>query len=189
MNVSGPVSRRRVMAFGAAGIGLPAAAGVAFGRPATAQGATNTPVLSDVFDVKSFGAKGDGVTIDSGAINNAIEAAAASGGTVYFPAGTYASYSIHLQSNVALYLAQGATILAATPTATEGYDPAEEPGAGNSYQDFGHSHWHNSLIWGESLDNISIEGQGMIWGKGLSRGDRDLTLAAGIGNKSISLKN
>ena len=29
----------------------------------------------------------------------------------------------------------------------------------------------------------------MIWGKGLSRGDRDLALAAGVGNKSISLKN
>jgi polygalacturonase len=175
------------MAFGAAGSGLPAAAGVAFARPATAQAATTTPVLSDVFDVKSFGAKGDGVTIDSGAINNAIEAAAASGGTVYFPAGTYASYSIHLQSNVALYLAQGATILAATPTATEGYDPAEEPGAGNPYQDFGHSHWHNSLIWGESLENIAIYGPGTIDGKGLIASG-NLETAPLQGNKEIALK-
>src|SRR6266581_775782 len=84
-----------------------------------------------------------------------------SGGTVYFPAGTYASYSIHLKSNAALYLAHGATILAATPTSTQGYDEAE-PGAGNPYQDFGHSHWHNSLIWGEGLENITIHGPGTI---------------------------
>ena len=69
-----------------------------------------------------------------------------------------------------------------------GYDPPE-PNAWDKFQDFGHSHWHNSLIWGEDLQNISIEGQGLIWGKGLSRGDRDLELAAGVGNKSISLKN
>jgi polygalacturonase len=73
-------------------------------------------------------------------------------------------------------------------TAENGYDEAE-PGANNAYQDYGHSHWHNSLIWGEDLENVSIEGQGLIWGKGLSRGERDAILAAGVGNKSISLKN
>ena len=123
------------------------------------------------FDVTRFGARGDGVTIDTDAINRAIEAAARPahgngqpGGTVYFPAGTYASYSIHLQSNVALYLAQNATILAAAPANGKGYDPAE-PGAGNPFQDFGHSHWHNSLIWGEGLENVTIEGPGKIDGK------------------------
>ena len=81
-------------------------------------------LLSNVsFDVKSFGATGDGQTIDSGAINRAIDAAAAvGGGTVYLPAGTYASYSIHLKSHVALYLEHGATLLAAPPTAERGYD-------------------------------------------------------------------
>lgn len=57
------------------------------------------------FDVRAFGATGDGKTIDSIAINKAIDAAvAAGGGTVYFPAGTYASYSVRLKSNIALYL-------------------------------------------------------------------------------------
>lgn len=185
--MSDPVSRRRVVALGAAGIGLPAAAaGMALARPKPAQAATDPAQLSDVFDVRSFGARGDGVTIDSGAINSAIAAAAANGGTVYFPAGTYASYSIHLQSNVALYLAEGATILAATPTATEGYDPAE-PGAGNPYQDFGHSHWHNSLIWGEGLENIAIYGPGTIDGKGLIASG-SLESAPLQGNKQIALK-
>ena len=124
-----------------------------------------------VYNVKDFGASGDGKTLDNGAINKAIEtAAAAGGGTVYFPAGTYASYSIHLKSNTSLFIDQGATILAAEFVAgSPGYDEAEPNDGGDKlhYQDFGHSHWHNSLIWGENLENISIFGPGTIYGKGL----------------------
>ena len=126
-----------------------------------------------VFDVKAFGATGDGKTLDTDAINKAIEtASAAGGGTVYFPAGTFASYSVRLKSNIALYLDAGATLLAADPPAAGeagGYD-APEPNEWDLYQDFGHSHWHNSLIWGENLENISILGPGRIFGRGLSRG-------------------
>src|SRR5258708_15636335 len=69
-----------------------------------------------VYDVRVFGAKGDGKTVDTPAINRAIEAAAAAGGgSVYLPAGAYLCFSIRLQSNIALYLDQGATILAADP--------------------------------------------------------------------------
>src|SRR5262245_50843846 len=58
-----------------------------------------------IHNVTLYGAKGDGVTIDSDAINAAIDAAAANGGgTVYFPAGVYASYSIRLKSNITLHL-------------------------------------------------------------------------------------
>jgi len=121
------------------------------------------------FDVKTFGAKGDGKTLDTFAINKTIEAAAAAGGgTVYFPAGDYLSTSIRLKSNIALYLDQGATIIAAETNATAKYDPPE-PNQWDSYQDFGHSHWHNSLIWGENLENVSITGPGRIWGRGLVR--------------------
>jgi polygalacturonase len=123
--------------------------------------------------VKSFGAMGDGKTLDTDSINRAIDAvAAAGGGMVYFPAGTYVSYSIHLKSNVALYLAHGTTLLAADPPpegTPGGYD-APEPNEWDKYQDFGHTHWHNSLIWGENLENISILGPGRIFGKGLSIG-------------------
>ena len=67
------------------------------------------------FDVRAFGAKGDGHTIDSDAINRAIDAAAAAGGgTVYLGGGTFASHSIRLKSHVGLYLDQGAVLLAST---------------------------------------------------------------------------
>src|SRR5579863_1731394 len=120
-------------------------------------------------DVKTFGAKGDGKTLDTAAINKTIDAAAAAGGgAVYFPAGAYVSYSIHLKSNVSLYLSEGASIVAADSTVQSGlgYDAAE-PFQWDQYQDYGHSHFHNSLIWGENLHNIGILGPGLIWGKGL----------------------
>ncbi|HWP54914.1 MAG TPA: glycoside hydrolase family 28 protein [Pyrinomonadaceae bacterium] len=121
------------------------------------------------FNVKTFGATGDGKTLDTSAINKAIDAAAtAGGGTVYFPAGNYLSVSIHLKSNISLYLDQGATIIAANTSADAKYDPPE-PNEWDKYQDFGHTHWHNSLIWGENLTNVSILGPGKIWGKGLVR--------------------
>ena len=160
--------------------------------------ANTAPPPQQTYDVRRFGAKADGTTIDSHAINAAIDAAvSAGGGIVYFPAGTYASYSIRLKSNVALYLDQGATLLAAsTPfegTTSGGYDPAEPQGDCEPYQDYGHNHWHNSLIWGEGLHNVGIFGTGLIYGKGLSRGhdEHDLpsTTAPGVGNKAIALKN
>jgi polygalacturonase len=152
-----------------------------------------------VLSVRTFGAKGDGITLDSPAINRAIDAAtAAGGGTVHFPAGVYLSYSIRLKSKVGLFLDHGAVILAAsTPldgTTTSGYDAAEPQGAWEPYQDYGHNHWHNSLLWGEDLDGLSITGPGLIWGKGLTRGwDREPgradTTKPGVGNKAIALKN
>ena len=148
---------------------------------------------SGAHDVKAFGASGDGKTIDSPAINRAIETAvSAGGGTVHFPAGTYLCYSIHLKSNIALYLDQGATIVAADPTSSGsgGYDLAEPKNPWDAYQDYGHNHWHNSLIWGEGLENVSILGPGLIWGRGLSRGSGPGPVAEnpGVANKAISLK-
>ncbi len=150
------------------------------------------------YDVKAFGAAGDGKTIDTPAINRAIEAAGgAGGGTVYFRAGNYLCYSIHLKSKVAIYLEQGATIVAAETSSSEiqdparSYDPAESNKPWEEYQDYGHNHWHNSLIWGEGLDGVSICGPGLIWGKGLSRGWGAGPVAehAGVANKAIALKN
>src|SRR5579859_8006478 len=173
-----------------------ATAGISLG----AQGqtvATPGAGTNAVFDVKAYGARGDGASIDTAAINKAIEAASAQGGgTVRFPAGTYASYSIHLKSNVVLYLEVGATILAADvapggSTSGANYDPAEPNQPWEDYQDYGHNHWHNSLIWGEGIHDVAILGPGLIWGKGLSRGGSEIPKAEtpGMGNKAIALKN
>lgn len=137
------------------------------------------------YNVKDFGARGDGKTIDSPAINRAIdEAASKGGGTVFFPAGTYLSYSIRLKSNITLFFDNGSVLLAAYPQKDSGYDEAE-PNELNAYQDFGHSHWKNSLIWGIGLENINITGFGLIHGQGLTREESRIS---GVGNKAISLK-
>lgn len=126
-------------------------------------------------NVREFGAKGDGRTDDTAAIRRAIEAAVADGGgTVSFTAGDYLSYSLQLRSHLTLHLGPGATLVAAEPSAdlSVGYDAPEPNDGVDQYQDFGHSHWRNSLIWGENLTDVSITGPGTIFGRGLSRGDR-----------------
>lgn len=137
------------------------------------------------FNVKNYGATGDGKTLDTEAIKKTIEAVAASGGgTVYFPAGNYLSFSIQLKSNITLYFDNGATLIAASPTEDKGGYDQPERNTWDMFQDFGHSHWHNSLIWGDSIENVAIMGQGKIYGKGLSRGRS----GEGVGNKSIALR-
>lgn len=173
--------------FLAAAVACALASSVAWAQNAATLGMpTGVP---HVFDVRAYGAKGDSSSLDSDAINRAIDAAAAAhGGTVYFGPGTYSSFSIHLRSAVTLYLDRGATLLAASPEErpdAPGYDAAENV-LEKAYQDYGHSHWHNSLIWGENVENVAIIGPGRIDGRGLSRSiNRDTPRA---GNKAIALR-
>lgn len=150
---------------------------------------TATTGLIHALNVKDFGAMGDGHHIDSPAINAAIAEAAANGDTVVVPQGTYLCYSIHLQSNLTLQLEKGTVIKAAPVTETEGYDEAEPNDS--HYQDFGHSHWHNSLLWGENLHHLTIEGEGRIDGTGvLSRGEpRRGYTGPTVANKALALKD
>lgn len=154
---------------------------------------------SQSINVRQIGAKGDGKAIDSLAIQRAIDAAAAAGGgTVRFSAGQYLCYSIHLKSGVALLLEAGSVIIAAEPLplgVRGGYDEPEPDQPWGDYQDYGHNHWHNSLIWGVDLHDVAISGPGRIWGRGLSRENGPAARspsdrrAQGVGNKSIALKN
>jgi polygalacturonase len=175
---------------------------IAFCSIASGDG-TETKTL---YNVRAYGAVGDGRTLDSPAINKAIEECSlAGGGTVYFPAGMYLCGSIRLKSNIHLVLEVGSVILGA-PQYLNAYDPTE-PWEGIAYQDGGHTYFHNSLIWGEDLTNISITGAGMINGGGLVRSDDLLDTTNGfadwnnpnpplrekqsvrMGNKSIALKH
>jgi polygalacturonase len=136
------------------------------------------------YNVKELGAKADGTTPDTKIINKAIEdAVAAGGGTIYFPAGEYLSGSIRLKSNICLFIEQGAILIASSDSSD--FDKPE-PGINDTYQDYGHSHWHNSFIWGEKLHDVSIIGTGKIWGKGLVRNGRRGDIRP---NKAIALLN
>ena len=185
--------------------GSPLAVASAVGYVARAEvpRATDAKVL---FDVRSYGATGDGKTVDTPAVNRAIEAvAAAGGGTLVFPAGTYVCFTIRLKSGVDLWLANGCVILAAdSPRVGEAagyrggtYDPAGPAQEWEAYQDYGHNHWANSLFFADGQHDFSIYGRGLIWGKGLSNGTKDVrdgtggfvAEQSGVGNKSIALKN
>jgi polygalacturonase len=118
-----------------------------------------------VINVKDFGAKGDGSANDSPAIDRAITAAngMSGGATVHFPSGTYKSQNtIHMKSNVTLQLDAGATIRGAS---NDDYDAAE-PNQFDNFQDFGHSHFHDAMIFGDRLTNIGFVGPGVIDGGG-----------------------
>jgi len=182
-----------------------ALASAAAGHIALAQ--TPEPSATEaLYNVRRYGATGDGKTVDTPAINRAIEAvAAAGGGTLLFPAGTYLCFTIRLRSNVDLFLSPGCTILAAdSPRPGEAtgynggvYDPAGPAQPWEEYQDYGHNHWPNSLFYGEGIRDFAITGPGLIHGKGLSygqgghRGDYTNFTAEqpGVGNKAIALKN
>ena len=71
----------------------------------------NAEVRAAIFNVRDFGAKGDGIAKDTAAVQKAIDAAhAAGGGEVLLPAGIYLSGSIFLKSRVDFHLAQGAVL-------------------------------------------------------------------------------
>jgi polygalacturonase len=132
------------------------------------------------FNVRDFGAVGNGSTLDDDAIDRAIDAASAAvGGTVLFPPGTYQSRTIHLKSDVTLQLDAGATIRAAA----SGMDAAE-PNPFSRYQDYGHSHFHNALMWGDGITNFAVTGTGTIDGSALETAN---AVPAGHGDKGLSL--
>jgi polygalacturonase len=149
-----------------------------------------------VFNVKTYGATGNGSSNDTSAINNAITAAnSAGGGTVQFPAGTYKSgNSIHMKSNVTLQLDAGATVVGA---GSKTYDAAES-NPNDAFQDYGHSHFHDAMIWGDRLTNIGFVGSGTIDGGGNlitgnpGSGEADkiisLTRCAGLTVSGITLR-
>lgn len=149
-------------------------------------------MATGVFNVRDYGAKGDGKTLDSPAINAAIEAAVRDGGgQVLLPAGTYLSGSIRMKSNIDLHLSAGCTILAA-PASMKAYDEPEL-WEGPQYQDGGHTFFHNSLIWAEGAQNVSITGRGTIDGQGLTKKDKEKGGnvqggSIGTGDKAIALK-
>jgi polygalacturonase len=107
-------------------------------------------------DPRTFGAKGDGATKDTAAIQKAIDTCAAKGGTVQLTAGTYVSAPIVLKSNIRLQLDKGATLFGSPdhgdyPAITMFHLPDLQP-----------------LVSATNATNVAITGEGTIDGNGES---------------------
>jgi len=114
-----------------------------------AAAAASTPPGGLAFDVRQYGAIGNGVTVDTAAIQQAIDAAATAGeGTVFFPPGRYLSGSLDLKSHVTLQLDAGATLLGSPHRS-----------------DYRRVNFHG-LILADKQEDIEICGPGMIDGQG-----------------------
>ncbi len=112
-----------------------------------------------IFNIRDFGAAGDGCTDDSGAIREAICACGRrGGGTVLVPAGVYPSAAIQLESHLTLKLDSGATIRFSDSFSD--YPPVRTRWEG--VECYGLS----PLVYGFDLENVSIVGQGTLDGRG-----------------------
>jgi polygalacturonase len=107
-----------------------------------------------------FGAAGDGKTLDTAAMQAAIDACAGKGGTVWVPAGKYLIGSLFLKNNLSLYLDAGATLLGSQ--SPEDYPLIESRWEGAQQRT------HAPLIGGQNLENVAITGRGVIDGCGES---------------------
>lgn len=111
-------------------------------------------------NVRDFGAAGDGATLDTRAIQAAIDACAGSGGgTVVLPAGRYPSGTITLASHVTLHLEAGAVLLGSQRID----DYRDDTGI---FVDAAGRPQGRALVYAEGAESVSIEGRGAIDGQG-----------------------
>ena len=132
---------------------------MAAGSPLLAAGTAAKPAPTPLIYIPwDYGAKGDGTTLDTAAINRAIDAChAGGGGMVYLGPGTYLCGTVILKSNVTLYLEAGAILLGSKNIAD--YSPQSGPAAGG---DAGQNH----LIFARDAENVGLAGPGRIDGQG-----------------------
>lgn len=125
----------------------------------------NLPVIAepvfkkDTFNIEKYGAKPDGITLNTISINKAIaECSKKGGGVVLVPAGVWLTGPVEMKNNVNLHLRYAATLLFTT-------DKSQYPLVKGSYE--GKSAARNqSPVWGTNLENIAVTGNGVIDGNG-----------------------
>ncbi len=111
-----------------------------------------------MISVKDFGAVGDGIALDTRAIQTAVDSCAQFGGTVYVPAGKFVAGAIFLRDNVTLHLESGAVLL--------GSERAEDYPTIRTRWEGVEQKTHAPLIGGSGLRNIAVVGRGTIDGRG-----------------------
>ena len=126
-------------------------------------------------NVRDYGARGNGISKDTGAIQAAIDAAGRSGGAVYVPPGDYVSGTLRLRDRIAFRLAAGATLIASADDAD--FDPYDELDY-ESFADRETTDFTFALLQGRALQHVAIFGPGRIDGNRTKRG----------GPKPIALK-
>ena len=115
---------------------------------------------SKVFDVRQFGAKGDGQTLDTAAIQKALdECGKAGGGTVKFSPGIYPSQPLSVRTKTTMSLEAGATLLA-SPTQSDFLKHGGDWLKAKSGGDF------IPFIGGKDLTDVTFTGKGTIDGSG-----------------------
>lgn len=140
------VSRRALLA------GVPyAAAGLLAGVASAGAASVPATPARRTYDPREFGALGDGTTLDTAAIQRAIDAcASAGGGTVALHGGTFLSGTLILKSHVALYLERGARLVG-SPQISD-YAAAEITLKNIAW----------ALIFADGADNIAVSGPGSL---------------------------
>jgi hypothetical protein len=146
------------------------AAGAAMGAPAMAAyhgealaAATRVrgrgaAAVGGLYDITHLGAQGDGRTLCTSALQAAMDAAAAAGGgTVLVPPGTFRTGAVFLRSNIHLHLSAGATLLGSTRF--DDFPPVEGRWEGVERE------VHASLLTGRDLENVAITGNGILAGQ------------------------
>jgi polygalacturonase len=110
------------------------------------------------YNVQAYGAKGDGVSLDTPAIQHAIDAAAKHSGTVSFRAGTYLTGSIFLKSGVTLEISKGVTLLGSQRLEDYPIMPTRVAGI--------EMDWPAALVNVYKQNGVNITGGGTIDGDG-----------------------
>ncbi|HOZ48434.1 MAG TPA: glycoside hydrolase family 28 protein [Candidatus Hydrogenedentes bacterium] len=112
------------------------------------------------YNVRTYGTKGDGETLDTKAIQNAVDACHTNGGgTVHVPAGTYLTGTVFLRSHVQLYLDAGAVLLGSTNL--DDYPEVEQ-----GFCSYTNNYTVSALIYTENAEDVGIVGPGSICGQG-----------------------
>lgn len=116
-----------------------------------------------VYNIRDYGAKGDGKAMDTAAVQAAVDACNRDGGgTVLVPAGIFQIGPVELKSNVTLYIVASGTLLG-TADGTQYHEVKEIPLSGDST--LGDGNW--ALIYAVNASNVTVDGPGLIDGQGI----------------------